>query len=512
MNGAEALLRTLAAGGVDICFANPGTSEMHIMDATRHVPELRFFPCLFEGVATGAADGYARMTGRPAATLLHLGPGLANGLANLHNAGKAGSSIVNIVGEHPAYHRARETALGSNVEAVARTFSHWLRTSETTADLPRDAAEAVRAAMSGKVATLAVPADVAWGEGAEPAEIPSRAVPDEEDLEPEPVDEAVAMLKSGQPTALLLSGKALHGRGLALAAQIADASGAVLISPFPLARLERGRGRPTVARLPYVREQARAALEPFRQFILIGTTEPFAYFALPDDEAVLMPEGAAQCALTGPDSDVIDLLEQLAGAVPSNSETYPRRPETLQLPTGPVTPDTIAAAIAALLPEGAIVIDEGMTAGRGIMAACKAAAPHDWLGNTGGSIGIAMPLAVGAAMAAKDRPVLCLSADGSGMYTLQALWTMAREGLAVTTVIFANNAYALLKHEYSRISADPAQSVEDQFDLARPELDWVALAQGMGVPGRRIASLDEFASVLRAGLTSGGPNLIEVPL
>jgi acetolactate synthase-1/2/3 large subunit len=512
MNGAEALLRTLAAGGVDICFANPGTSEMHIMDATQHVPELRFVPCLFEGVATGAADGYARMTGRPAATLLHLGPGLANGLANLHNAGKAGSPIVNIVGEHPAYHRARETPLGSNVEAVARTFSHWLRTSETTADLPKDAAKAVRAAMAGKVATLAVPADVAWGEGAEPAALPQAEIPDEEALESETVDKALAMLKSDRPTALLLGGKALHGRGLALAAQIAEASGATLISPFPLARLERGRGRPAVARMPYVREQARAVLGPFGQFILIGATEPFAYFGLPDDEAVLLPEGSTQCALTGPDSGVIDILEQLAKALPRKDNAYPRPPETLQLPTGPLTPDTIAGAVAALLPEGAIVIDEGMTAGRGVMAASKASAPHDWLGNTGGSIGIAMPLAIGAAMASKGRPVLCLSADGSGMYTMQALWTMAREGLAVTTVIFANRAYALLKHEYSRISASPAESVLDQFDLARPALDWVALAKGMGVPGRRVTSLDEFVSALRAGLGSGGPNLIEVPL
>jgi acetolactate synthase-1/2/3 large subunit len=261
-----------------------------------------------------------------------------------------------------------------------------------------------------------------------------------------------------------------------------------------------------------VREQARAVLESFRQFILIGTPEPFAYFAMPDDEAALLPEDAVRCALTGPDSDIAAILEQLAEAVPPNGETYPRRPDTLQVPTGPLTPDTIAAAIAALLPEGAIVIDEGMTAGRGIMAASKTSAPHDWLGNTGGSIGIAMPLAVGAAMAAKDRPVLCLSADGSSMYTLQALWTMAHEGLAVTTVVFANNAYALLKHEYSRISASTAQRVIDQFDLVRPELDWVALAKGMGVPGRRVTSVDELASALRAGFDSGEPNLIEVPL
>jgi len=512
MNGAEALLRTLAACGVEVCFANPGTSEMHLMDAARHVPELRFVPCLFEGVATGAADGYGRMTGRPAATLLHLGPGLANGLANLHNAGKAGTPVVNIVGEHPAYHRARETPLGSNVEAVASAFSHWLRTSETTESLPGDAAESVRAAMAGRIATLAVPADVAWGEGGEPAALPPVEVPDEEDVEPEPVDEALAMLKSDLPTALLLGGKALCGRGLVLAGQIAEASGAALISPFPLARLERGRGRPAVARLPYMREQARALLEPFRQFILIGTTEPFAYFALPDDDAVLLPEGASQCVLTGPDSDVIGLLERLAEALPRKEDGYPRRPETLLPPSGPLTPDTIAGTIAALLPENAIVIDEGMTAGRGIMVACTTSAPHDWLGNTGGSIGIAMPLAIGAALAGRNRPVLCLSADGSGMYTLQALWTMAREGLPVTTVIFANNAYALLKHEYSRVSLEPAASVMDQFDLVRPALDWVSLARGMGVPGRRVTDLNELASALRAGFAGSGPSLVEVPL
>src|ERR1700744_3572998 len=132
MNVAESLVRSLVASGVNVCFGNPGTSEMHFVASLDKVPEMRPVLALAEGVATGAADGYARMTGKPASTLLHLGPGLANGLANLHNAGKAGTPVVNIVGEHPAYHRSRETPLGSNVEAVARTFSHWLRTSETT--------------------------------------------------------------------------------------------------------------------------------------------------------------------------------------------------------------------------------------------------------------------------------------------------------------------------------------------------------------------------------------------
>jgi acetolactate synthase-1/2/3 large subunit len=510
MNGAEVLLRTLVAGGVDICFANPGTSEMHIMDATARVPELRLVPCLFEGVATGAADGYARMTGRPAATLLHLGPGLANALANLHNAGKARTPVLNIVGEHPAYHRVRETPLGSDIEGVARPFSDWLRTSASTAQLAADAADAVQATMTGKVATLAVPADIAWGEGVQPSgprrtarlTAPAAAT----------IEQALAMLVSGVPTALILGEKSLHGVGLAMAGRIADATGAALITPFPLARLERGRGRPSIVRLPYVSEQARGMLGRFRQFIFAGAVEPFAYFAHQDDDAVLLPRGSARCALTGPGEDTVAALAQLAEALPWIEAPTPSA-GTAVLSSAALSPDGIASVIAELLPEQAIVVDEGMTCGRAVMAACSDASPHDWLGNTGGSIGIAMPLAIGAALSCPSRPVLCLSADGSGMYTLQSLWTMAREGLAITTVIFANNAYALLKHEYTRVAAgQPAQMVMDRFDLTKPALDWVYLAAGMGVPGRRVNSLDEFASALRAGFESGGPNLIEVPL
>jgi acetolactate synthase-1/2/3 large subunit len=510
MNGAEALLRTLVAGGIDICFANPGTSEMHIMDATGRVPDFRVVPCLFEGVATGAADGYARMAGRPAATLLHLGPGLANGLANLHNARKARSPVVNIVGEHPTCHRARDTPLGSDIEALARPFSDWLRTSASAANLPADAADAVRAAMAGRVATLVVPADAAWGQDARPAAFPSVAPP------PMPpaanLEQALALLTSGVPTALILGGTVLHGAGLALAGRIAHATGAALIAPFPLARLERGWGHPRVTRLPYVAGQAREVLGRFRQFIFAGVTEPFAYFMHPDDDAVLIPEGTARCVLTEPGENTSAALEYLAAALPCKAEASALSGEMPSYPFGALSPEGVAGVIAALLPERAIVIDEGMTCGRVIMAACASSPPHDWLGNTGGSIGIAMPLAIGAALAAPERPVLCLSADGSGMYTPQALWTMARESLAVTTVIFANNAYALLKHEYARVTDRPADSVMRQFDLARPVLDWVSLAKGMGVPGRRVNALDEFASALRDGLTSRGPNLIEVPL
>jgi acetolactate synthase-1/2/3 large subunit len=513
MNGAEALLRTLVNSGVEVCFANPGTSEMHIMDATTRVPQLRMVPCLFEGVATGAADGYARMTRRPAATLLHLGPGLANGLANLHNACRAQAPVINIVGEHPAYHRRRETPLASDIESIARPFSHWVRTSASVAEISGDAADAADAAMAapGHVATLAVPADVAWSEGASVAAVRTAASPRWSDFAK--IEQALNLLFSDSPTALILGGAALHGPGLELAGRIAAAIGAGLLTSFPLTRLERGGDRPAVDRIPYPREQAVEMLARFRQFILIGATTPFAYFAHQDQDSTLLPEGVAECSLTLPGDDIVAALQALADAFPHTSRTSLPREMPPALSTGPLSPAGIAAVIAALLPEHAIVVDEGMTCGRSIMAACKYSAPHDWLGNTGGSIGIALPLAVGAALASPHRPILCLSADGSAMYTLQGLWTMARENLAVTTVILANNAYALLKHEYSRVAAGaPAQSVSELFDLARPTLDWVALARGMGVPGRRVKSLEEFAAALRAGFASGGPNIIEVPL
>ena len=512
MNGAEALLRTLVNGGVNICFANPGTSEMHIMEASGRVPELHIVPCLFEGVATGAADGYARMRRMPAATLLHLGPGLANGLANLHNAAKAKSPIVNIIGEHPGYHRTRETPLGSDIESIAAPMSCWVRTAASSHHLPNDAADAMRAAVTapGGVASLIVPADTAWATDVLPAV--SHAL----DQAPSPASidlgRALRMLRDDLPTALILGGAALYGQGLVLAGRIAEATGATLLSPFPLARLERGGHRPIVDRIPYTRAQALEMLGQFRQFILVGATVPFAYFVHPDDDGTLLPPGALEYVLANPGDDIVAALEQLAAALPRPS-AQSRHGDLPAAPSGALSSAGIAAAIANGLPAGAIVVDEGMTCGRSIMAACRYAAPHDWLGNTGGSIGIALPLAIGAAFAEPDRRVLCVSADGSAMYTLQALWTMARGNLAITIIILANNAYALLKHEYARVSLPASmQRASDLFDLTNPVLDWVSMARGMGVAARRVTTLEEFSIALRAGFASGGPNLIEVPL
>jgi len=515
MNGAENLIRALLASGVDTCFTNPGTSEIHLVAALDRIPEVRCVLGLFEGVVSGAADGYGRMTEKPAWTLLHLGPGFSNGLANLHNASRAQVPIINVIGQHATYHLPLDTPLTSDIEAIARPYSKWLRTSCASAEVGRDAAEAVAAAKTapGQIATLIIPADVAWSDAgsvaALPAIVPKAAIP-----AADTVEQAAAMLRSGVKTAILMTGNALYGKGLASAGRIAHATGAKLLAPYPVTRLQRGAGLPTVDRVAYVLEQGVEQFKEFRQLILVGARAPVAYFAYPGkDSAFTSPECKIH-TLASPGEDYVGALDAVEAAL-----SLPRTPlagekaARPQLPDGNITLPCLAAVVGALLPENAIVVDESMTSGRGMMAATKGAPPHDWLGNTGGSIGIAMPLAVGAAVASPDRRVLCLTADGSGMYTLQALWTMAREGLAVTTVVFANRDYAVLKREFSYLGVgNPGTRALGMFEIGRPDLDWVQLAKGMGVPATRVTSLSEFAKALREGFASEGPTLIEVPL
>src|SRR5271156_6683675 len=515
MNGAESLVRTLVAGGVHACFTNPGTSEMHLVAALDRVTEMRCVLGLFEGVVTGAADGYARMTENPACTLLHLGPGLANGVANLHNASRAQVPIVNIVGQHATYHLAYDAPLTSDIEAIARPYSKWLRTSSAASAIGRDAAEAIVAARTapGQIATLIVPADVAWTEGGSVANIP--AVPRAPVPSTESVNRAAAMLRSDLPTALLLTGNALYGEGLKAAGRIAAATNAKLLAPYPVTRVGRGAGAPLVQRIPYMPEQAVELLKNIRQLILVGASAPVSYFAYPGKSSVLTATECEIHSLARPGEDYVGSLDALMTALSlQNRKPIPaEKAERPPRPSGEITLPGLATALGVLLPENTIVVDESMTSGRGLMAATKGAPPHDWLGNTGGSIGIALPLAVGAAVACPDRRVLCLTADGSGMYTAQALWTMAREGLNVTTVVFANHDYAVLKREFSYLGVgSPGARASDMFGIGRPDLDWTLLAKGMGVPGTRVSSLDAFGKALRAGLQGEGPTLIEVPL
>ena len=514
MNGAESLIATLVAGGVEVCFTNPGTSEMHMVAALDRLTEMRCVLGLFEGVVTGAADGYARMAGKPACTLLHLGPGLANGLANLHNAKRAQMPIVNIVGQHATYHLRHDTPLTSDIEGIARPFSRWVRTASAASTIGEDAVDAIVASRTapGQIATLIVPSDVAWSQGG--AIVKTPAAPRAPIPANNIVERAATMLRCGLPTGLLISGHTLYGKGLATAGRIAAATGGRLIAPYPIARMERGAGAASVERLPYILEQAVEFLKGFRQLILVGASAPVSYFATQGKNSVLTAPECEIHELARPGEDCVGALEALESALsPRGASSVPPKIERPAAPTGEITLPGLATVIAALLPENAIVVDESMTSGRSLLAATKLGPPHDWLGNTGGSIGIALPLAVGAAVACPERRVLCLSADGSAMYTAQALWTMAREGLNVTTVIFANREYAVLKREYSYLNVgNPGTRARDLFEIGRPALDWVSLAKGMGVPGVKITSLDSFGKALREGFEGEGPKLIEVGL
>ncbi len=515
MTGAQSLVRTLIASGVDLCLTNPGTSEIHFVAALDAEPEMRAVLGLFEGVVTGAADGYARMTGRPACTLLHLGPGLGNGLANLHNARRARVPVVNIVGEHATYHRALDAPLTSDIETVARNVSSWVRTSRDAASVSRDGAETVAASYGppGQVATLVLPADVAWSTGGEPAEpVPPKkpAAPDVSRVE----DVARALRGVGEDGALLLNGAALTAEGLTLAGQVAAATGARLFSDTFVTRAARGAGRVVAPALPYLGEMALGVLQETRQLVLVGTQAPVSFFAYPDKPGALTPPGCTARALAGPAEDALAALRMLVEALEATGVSPQVAPlERPPLPGGSITPETLAQVLAHLLPENAIVMNEGATAARAVPQLLARAAPHDWLDLMGGAIGQGMPAATGAALACPGRKVINLEADGSGMYTLQALWTQAREALDVTTVILSNRRYAILEMEYRRVGAgDPSPATRGLFDLSRPDLDWVGLARGMGVDGVRASTAEELARGLRRGLEEAGPFLVEAVL
>jgi acetolactate synthase I/II/III large subunit len=512
MNGAQALIRTLTGSGVDVCFSNPGTSEMHFVAALDAVPEMRGVLCLFEGVATGAADGYGRMAGRPAAALLHLGPGLGNGLANLHNARRARTPLLLVVGDHATHHKRFDAPLESDIEALAGTVSRWVRRSARSADVAADAAEAVAAAMRppGGISTLILPADVSWSEGAEPARPlpvrPPASVPQET------IESVAGTLRSGEPCVLLLGGPATRRPGLEAASRVAQATGArLLCETFP-ARLERGAGIPGIDRLAYLAEFAAEQLAGARHLILAGAAAPVSFFAYPGKASSLIPPGAEVHVLAEPADDVCGALGRLADLAAPGTKPLAHEAERPELPSGDghLTGDAVAAAVGALLPEGAIVSDEANTSGLWLPGATAGAPPHDWLTLTGGSIGQGLPVATGAAVACPGRPVLALEADGSAMYTLSALWTHAREGLDITTVIFNNRSYAILNMELNRVGAEPAgDAARDLLELSRPNLDFVALANGMGVPASRASTPGEFGAQLQQALAEPGPHLIE---
>jgi acetolactate synthase-1/2/3 large subunit len=513
MNGAESLLRTLVESGVEVCFANPGTSEMHFVSAIDRVEGMRPVLGLFEGVVTGMADGYGRMAGRPAATLLHLGPGLANGLANLHNARRAASPIVNIVGDHATYHAQYDAPLTSDIVGFARPVSGWLHSSTSAGSVAADGARAVQAARQapGQIATLIVPADVAWLDAGQPADALPVAPPSS--VSAAAVAATVAALRNGKPTAILLRGAALRGEGPAAAGRIAAATGARLFCDTFAPRLERGAGRVVIDRLPYFAEQLVETLSSFEQLVLVGATPPVAFFAYPGKPSWCSPDGATILHLSHPHEDGVEALAEVADTLGAPTRELAVAPLALaDHPTGRFDQFTIGQVIARLLPAGAIVSDEAATSGLGPALALATAAPHDVLSLTGGAIGQGLPLAAGAAVACPDRKVVCLHGDGGAMYTVQALWTMVRERLDVTTVIFANRSYGILNIELQRVGADSGPKALSMLDLGNPDLDWVALATGMGVEAVRVESIDGFRDAFASAMSQQGPRLIEAVL
>lgn len=511
MNGAEALIGTLHANGVDVCFANPGTSEMHLLAAIDRQEGMRGILGLFEGVVTGAADGYGRMADKPALTLLHLGPGFGNGMANLHNARRAGSPVLNMVGDHATYHVQYDAPLTSDVVGFARPVSHWVGVSDSADGLARTGIEALGQALSypGQVATFIAPADHAWDpvNGA-PLTV---ALPEPQKASEAAIDHAVRALRAEGPAALYLGGRALREDALFQAGRIAAATGARLIHETFPTRVQRGEGRVPVERLPYFGEQAQDYIKDFKGMVCLGCKPPVSFFAYPGKPSWLAPDTADLVELGDMTVDALDALTRLADALGAPAEPALRQ-QRMVLPAeeGKLNPMEIGKAVAEMMPENAIVSDEAATAGLFLYPVTAGAARHDWLTLTGGAIGQGLPAAVGAAVACPDRKVIALQADGSGMYTVQALWTMARENLDVVSVIFNNGSYAILNIELARVGVGaPGPTALSMLDLTRPALDWVSISEGMGVPARRAETVAEFRTALEQAMVHKGPRLIE---
>ncbi len=515
MNGAEALVRTLTDCGIDICFTNPGTSEMHFVAALDRLDTVYCVLALQENVATGAADGYARMTGTPAATLLHLGPGFGNGLANIHNAKKARTPMVNIVGDHATYHVKYDAPLTADVEGICRPVSHWVKTTRSADDVGTDAARAIAEAKTwpGRIATLILPADAAWNE-TDLVGDPILPSPPEK-VSMDQIERVAKALRSGGKSMMFMSGAALTEPGLTLAGNVRAATGVDLISQTSNRRVDRGAGRVPVTKLPYVVDLAIDMLQDYENIVLLGAKEPVGFFAYPGKPSRLSPDSATIMTLAAPEQDTLLALEMLIEAldakdlVPEVVASAPQ-PDASAL-SGEITPEHISTALAATMPENAIICDESITTGRAFFADTLAAPQHTWLQITGGAIGDGLPMALGAAMACPDQRVIVLQSDGSAMYTNQALWSMAREGCDITVLLFSNRAYRILEGEMRAVGVEKPGHVADAlFSLTQPAIDWVGMAASMGVPGEKVTDAAELAPAMQKSFETEGPRLIEI--
>jgi acetolactate synthase-1/2/3 large subunit len=507
MNGADALIKTLAECGVAACFANPGTSEMHLVTALDRELRIRPVLCLFEGVATGAADGYARMTGRPAMTLLHLGPGYLNGGANLHNARRAFSPTINVVGDHATYHRHLDAPLTSDIEALVKPLAAWTDVVMTPQEAGAKAAAAHAASLNppGGNAFLLLPADSAWSEGGAVA----APLPPLRPEAPANIDAVARAIRAATKAAILVNGSALLEPGLAQAARL-QAAGVLVLSDTFSTRQRRGGAHFAPMRLPYFGEQALEALHDVDLLVTAGTRHPVAFFAYPGKPSELTPAGAARLDMGGPEVSSAAALEALANALDAPAPPAATAPSKPGAPIGPLTPETVGFSLARHMPEDCIVCDDSVSAGMSLFGSTMSASPHDWLFHTGGAIGQGLPMAVGAAVGAPDRKVIALCGDGAAMYTVQSLWTMAREKLDVAVVIFANRMYRILMLELARTGAGaPGPAAASMLSLGDPVIDWVKLAQAQGVAAVRCERAEEFDRELARLVAQPGPTLIE---
>ena len=512
MNGAESLVRSLASAGVNVCFANPGTSEMHLVQAIDAVPEMRGVLSLFEGVCTGAADGFGRMTGRPATTLLHLGPGLGNGIANLHNARRASTPIINLIGNHALYHVEYDAPLTSDIDTLAQNVSSWIKGDSTAASLAADGMQALQSALTptpgskGQIATMIIPADACWGEADAVAE--SLATPVRAEVEDGVISQVADQIDGN--SLILLNGDGLSVNARIAANRIAAKTGCrVSMTTFP-SRVDGGVGLPSCERLPYFPEQVLATLKGVTRIVLAGSEAPVSFFAYPDTPGYLVPEGCEVLKLSGVEENTTLALESVAHQMGVASGDYAvNKRREIELPSGKLNAGTVASIIAAYLPENSIICGDSGGGGAAFMPV-QFTHPNTWLNLTGGSIGQGGPVAIGAAVACPDQRVLALLGDGASMYTNQSFWTQAREGLDVTTVIFNNSKYGILETEYLRLGVNEVgERAADLFDLTRPHIDFVKLAESMGVPGRAAKTTDEFTAALQLSFSQPGPFLIE---
>ncbi|PCC45520.1 acetolactate synthase large subunit [Brevibacterium aurantiacum] len=516
MNGAESLLETLGHNGVEICFANPGTSEMHFVAALDKNPHVRGVLGLFEGVVTGAADGYSRILDRPAVTLLHLGPGMANGLSSLHNALRARSSIVNIIGDHAGYHRGLNAPLTSDIEGAARPFSDWVRTSPSAETIATDAADAIAYSLPGQIASLILPADTAWNTAKNFTTPPSIAVANPRPVESSVIEAGAKALRANGPrTAILMGGRALRTAQLKEAARIAAVTGATLLSETFAPRTERGAGIPRTINVPYPVEPAVELFKRFDTILLVDAKAPVAFFAYPDKPSRLTQPDTTIITLSPIRGDSLQALTDLVDTFGKDVQNIKAPVAELDIspqPSGMIDKKKLAAWLSGAIPENAIVLDESITTGEGFWNQTACSRPHDLFSATGGAIGWALPTAVGAAIAAPARKTIVLESDGSGMYMPQALWTYAREQLDIIVLIFANQKYQILRDEMANVGVpDFGPKASTLLDIDRPEIDWVALSTSLGVPASRVETIEDLAGAFASGLADAGPCLIEVP-